>query len=123
MRKLRAQSKEIERKVFTSDVTGYGDEDLEVAILSGIMKDSYILESLKGKGLMSGLFSTRFSRAIYQSILSLREESPELSALDKIVLRNKMRQMNLLDSATQGIIEKIIAEIPPVSIKRFIISN
>ncbi|OQB45699.1 MAG: Replicative DNA helicase [bacterium ADurb.Bin157] len=107
------EQKEIERKVFTSDVTGYGDEDLEVAILSGIMKDSYILESLKGKGLMSGLFSTRFSRAIYQSILSLREESPELSALDKIVLRNKMRQMNLLDSATQGIIEKIIAEIPP----------
>ncbi|MDD3000569.1 MAG: DnaB-like helicase C-terminal domain-containing protein [Candidatus Riflebacteria bacterium] len=107
------EQKEIEKKVFTSDVTGYGDEDLEVAILSGVMKDSYILESLKGKGLMAGLFSTRFSRAIYQSILSLREESPELSALDKIVLRNKMRQMNLLDSGAQTLIDKIIAEIPP----------
>ncbi len=108
-----AAKKELEKVVFDSKVTGYGDEELEVAVLAGIMKDSYILESLKGKGLMSGLFSTRFTRAIYQSILTLREESPEMTGLDKIVLKNKLRQMNLWDSATQANLEKIVSEAPP----------
>jgi len=94
-------------------MTGYGDEELEIAVLAGIMKDSFILDSLKGKGLMSGLFSTRFTRAIYQSILSLREENPELSGLDRIVLKNKLRQLNLWDSSVQAMIEKIVAEPPP----------
>jgi len=107
------EKKELERKVFSSHITGYGDEDLETAILSGIMKDCYILDSLKGKGLISGLFSTRFSRAIYQCILSLREETPELSGLDKIVLKNKLRQMNLWDNSVQAQLEKIVSEAPP----------
>ena len=104
---------EINRQVYSSDVTGYGDEELETAILAGIMKDSFILDTLKGKGLMSGLFSTRFTRAIYQSLLSLREETPELSSLDRIVLKNKLRQLNLWDASVQIQIDKIVAEPPP----------
>lgn len=107
------EKEELEREVFSSHITGYGDDELEIAILAGIMKDCYILDSLKGKGLISGLFSTRFSRAIYQCVLSLREESPELSGLDKIVLKNKLRQMNLWDNSVQAQLEKIVAEPPP----------
>jgi len=103
----------LQNEIFSSNVTGYGDEELEIAILAGIMKDSFVLESLKGKGLISGLFSTRVSRSIYQCILSLREDSPELSGLDKIVLKNKLRQMNLYDAGVQNLIDKIVAEIPP----------
>lgn len=107
------EQEKLHQDVFSSQVTGYGDEDLEIALLSGIMKDAFILESLKGKGLISGLFSTRYSRSIYQSILSLREENPELSGLDKIVLKNKLRQLNLYDATVQALIDRIIAEIPP----------
>ena len=107
------EQQQIQREVYSSDMTGYGDEELEIAVLAGIMKDSFILDSLKGKGLMSGLFSTRFTRAIYQSVLSLREESPELSSLDRIVLKNKLRQLNLWDNSVQAMIEKIVAEPPP----------
>jgi len=103
----------IQSEVYSSDMTGYGDEELEIAVLAGIMKDSFILDNLKGKGLMSGLFSTRFTRAIYQSVLSLREENPELSGLDRIVLKNKLRQLNLWDNSVQVMIEKIVAEPPP----------
>ncbi|PKL50432.1 MAG: hypothetical protein CVV42_02760 [Candidatus Riflebacteria bacterium HGW-Riflebacteria-2] len=110
---LSEEQQQIQREVYSSDMTGYGDEELEIAILAGIMKDSFILDSLKGKGLMSGLFSTRFSRAIYQSVLSLREESPDLSSLDRIVLKNKLRQLNLWDASVQLTIEKIVAEPPP----------
>lgn len=109
------EQKEVEEKVFTSAVTGYGDTDLEISVLAGMMKDSYILDTLKGQGLMSGLFSTRFSRAIYQAILTLREENPELSSLDRIILRNKMRQMNLYDQTVQNIIDKIMDEAPPAA--------
>ncbi|KAF1081519.1 MAG: hypothetical protein GQF41_2325 [Candidatus Rifleibacterium amylolyticum] len=107
------EQQQIQREVYSSDMTGYGDEELEIAVLAGIMKDSFILDSLKGKGLMAGLFSTRFTRAIYQSVLSLREESPELSSLDRIVLKNKLRQLNLWDNSVQAMIEKIVAEPPP----------
>ncbi|MDD3149178.1 MAG: DnaB-like helicase C-terminal domain-containing protein [Candidatus Riflebacteria bacterium] len=107
------EQRKLHQEVFSSQMTGYGDEDLEVAILAGIMKDSFILESLKGKGLISGLFSTRYSRSIFQSILSLREENPELSGLDKIVIKNKLRQLNLYDSSVQAVIDRIIAETPP----------
>ncbi len=107
------EQKEVAEKVFTSDVTGFGDDDLEIAVLAGMMKDSFILDNLKGQGLMSGLFSTRFSRAIYQSVLTLREENPELSSLDKIILRNKMRQMNLYNQSVQDLIDRIMEEPPP----------
>lgn len=105
---------EATKEVFSSDVTGYGDEELEIAILSGIMKDTCILQNLKGKGLISGLFSTRYSRAIFQSTLSLREENPELSSLDKIVIKNKMKQLNLWDATIQSFLDRILNETPPL---------
>ncbi len=100
--------------VYDSDVTGYGDEDLEISILAGIMKDNFILENLKGKGLIAGLFSTRYSRGLYRSIQALREESPDLSSLDKIVLKNKLKQLNLWDSTVQGFLEKVVKEPSPM---------
>lgn len=109
------EQKDVEQRVYSSAVTGFGDTDLEISVLAGMMKDSYILDTLKGQGLMSGLFSTRFSRAIYQAILTLREENPELSSLDRIILRNKMRQMNLYDQTVQNLIDKIMDELPPAA--------
>lgn len=100
-------------ELFSSEETGFGDEELEVILLSGVMKEPFLLETLKGKGLIAGLFSTRYSRGIYQSILLLREENPEQSALDKIVLKNKLRQTNLWDSESQALVDRIIAEAPP----------
>ncbi|MEW6713077.1 MAG: DnaB-like helicase C-terminal domain-containing protein, partial [Candidatus Riflebacteria bacterium] len=100
--------------VYDSKVTGYGDEDLEISILSGIMKDNYILEALKGKGLIPGLFSTRYSRGIFRSVQALREESPDLTGLDKIVLKNKLKQLNLWDSTVQNFLEKVLREPSPM---------
>ncbi len=91
------EEKELRERVFNSPATGFGDEELEVTVLSGIMKDQYVLESLKGKGLMVGLFSNHHTRSIYQAILSLREESSAQSKVDKIILKNKLRQMNIFD--------------------------
>lgn len=104
----------INPEVFDSQVTGYGDEDLEISILAGIMKDNFILESLKGKGLIAGLFSTRYSRGLYRSVQALREESPDLSSLDKIVLKNKLKQLNLWDSTVQAFLDKVIQEPSPM---------
>ncbi|GAB4274050.1 MAG: replicative DNA helicase [Candidatus Rifleibacteriota bacterium] len=101
-------------QVFDSKITGYGDDDLEISLLAGIMKDNFILENLKGKGLTVGLFSTRYSRAIFKSILALREESPDLSSLDRIVLKNKLKQLNLLDTTIQNFLEKVLEELPPM---------
>ena len=108
-----SQAPEEHEQIYSSDVTGYGDEELEISLLAGIMKDSFILSNLKGKGLISGLFSTRHTRAIFESILSLREETPELSGLDRIVLKNKLRQLGLWDASVQTQIDKIVAEPPP----------
>ncbi|MDN5278251.1 MAG: replicative helicase [Clostridiales bacterium] len=107
-------AEETHEETFTSSVTGYGDEDLEISIMSGIMKDTFILENLKGKGLIAGLFSTRYSRAIYRSILALREENPELSSLDKIVIKNKLKQLNLWDKTIQDFLDRVLGETPPM---------
>jgi replicative DNA helicase len=108
------EDQELHKQVFDSEVTGYGDEDLEISILAGLMKDNFILESLKGKGLIAGLFSTRYARAIFRSVRALRDESPNLSALDKIVIKNKLKQLNLWDATTQNFLEKVLNEIPPL---------
>lgn len=107
------EKKDLEQKVFNSAMTGFGDEELEVTMLAGIMKDPYVLETLKGKGLMVGLFSNRHTRSIYQAVLSLREESSSLSDLDKIVLKNKLRQMNFFDEQMQNLLDKIVVCVPP----------
>jgi replicative DNA helicase len=112
--KIETMAEETHEETFTSSVTGYGDEDLEISIMSGIMKDTFILENLKGKGLIAGLFSTRYSRAIYRSILALREENPELSSLDKIVIKNKLKQLNLWDKTIQDFLDRVLGETPPM---------
>ena len=107
------EEKELRERVFNSPATGFGDEELEVTVLSGIMKDQYVLESLKGKGLMVGLFSNHHTRSIYQAILSLREESSAQSKVDKIILKNKLRQMNIFDELSTRLLDKIQEAVPP----------
>ncbi len=107
------EEKELQERVFNSPATGFGDEELEVTVLSGIMKDPYVLEALKGKGLMVGLFSNHHTRSIYQAILSLREESASQSKVDKIILKNKLRQMNIFDDLATKLLDKISEAVPP----------
>lgn len=117
--KMKAESAEeqkaLQERVFNSNATGFGDEELEVTMLSGIMKDPYVLEVLKGKGLMVGLFSNHHTRSTYQAILALREENSSSSSLDKIVLKNKLRQIGVFDEYSQKLIDKIIECVPPSS--------
>ena len=35
----------LRERVFNSPATGFGDEELEVTVLSGVMKDQYVLEA------------------------------------------------------------------------------
>jgi replicative DNA helicase len=107
------EQKELRERVFNSPATGFGDEELEVTVLAGIMKDQYVLESLKGKGLMVGLFSNHHTRSIYQAILALREESSSSSKVDKIILKNKLRQMNIFDDLATRLLDKISECVPP----------
>ena len=107
------EQKELRERVFNSPATGFGDEELEVTVLSGLMKDQYVLETLKGKGLMVGLFSNHHTRSIYQAILSLREESGTSSKVDKIILKNKLRQMNIFDDLASRLLERISENVPP----------
>lgn len=109
------EQKALQQRVFNSKATGFGDEELEVTMLAGIMKDPYVLEVLKGKGLMVGLFSNHHTRSTYQAILGLREESSSSTNLDKIVLKNKLRQMNVFDDYLQSLLDKIVECVPPSS--------
>lgn len=109
------EQKALQQRVFNSKATGFGDEELEVTMLAGIMKDPYVLETLKGKGLMVGLFSNHHTRSTYQAILGLREESSSSTNLDKIVLKNKLRQMNVFDDYLQSLLDKIVECVPPSS--------
>ncbi|MBI3038674.1 hypothetical protein HYY75_06455, partial [bacterium] len=89
--------RKIETAVFTSSVTGLGDEEMECAVLVGILSDSYILESATSKGLIVDLFSSRYSRALCRAILTLREENREGSLIDKIIIKNKLKQIGMFD--------------------------
>ena len=101
------EARKLQERVFNSPATGFGDEELEVTVLAGIMKDQYVLETLKGKGLMVGLFSNHHTRSIFQAILALREESSSSSKVDKIILKNKLRQMNIFDDLATRLLDKI----------------
>ncbi len=107
------EEKELRERVFNSTATGFGDEELEITVLSGIMKDPYVLESLKGKGLTVGLFSNHNTRSIYQAILSLRDESSSSTKVDKIILKNKLRQINAFDDISNRLLDKISDAVPP----------
>lgn len=107
------EARKLQERVFNSPATGFGDEELEVTVLAGIMKDQYVLETLKGKGLMVGLFSNHHTRSIFQAILALREESSSSSKVDKIILKNKLRQMNIFDDLATRLLDKIAETVPP----------
>lgn len=112
-KEIAEEQKALQERVFNSPATGFGDEELEITMLAGIMKDQHVLETLKGRGLTVGLFSNQHTRSTYQAILSLREENPNSSDVDKIVLKNKLRQMNMLDPYLQGLLNKIVIAVPP----------
>lgn len=96
-------------EIFRADVSGYGDEEMEIAVLSAILNDAFILNSALSKGLIADLFSSRNTKAICKAILGLREESKEVSIIDKIVIKNKLRQMGMYDTNVQQLLEKVAA--------------
>lgn len=110
---MKNSSDELQKELFSSEMTGFGDEELEISLLAGLLKDSFILTTLMGKGLMPGLFSTKYSRAIFVGIVNLREENPNLSSVDKIVIKNKLQQKNLWNPSVEDFLNKIIASSAP----------
>ncbi len=96
--------------VFSSQVTGFGDEEMECAVLAGLLNDNYILEAATTKGLVVELFGTKYSRALCKAVLTLREENREGSLIDKIVIKNKLKQMGLFDLPMQNFLNRVIAQ-------------
>ncbi|RCK79823.1 MAG: Replicative DNA helicase [Candidatus Ozemobacter sibiricus] len=96
--------------IFSSQVTGFGDEEMECAVLAGLLNDNYILETATSKGLVIELFSTKYSRAVCKAILALREENREGSLIDKIVIKNKLKQMGLFDLPMQNFLNRVMAQ-------------
>ncbi len=99
--------------VFSSRVTGLGDEEVECSVLSGILNDNFILDSATTKGLIPDLFSSRYSRALARAIFSLREESREGTLIDKIVIKNKLKQQGVFDTPMQSFLNRVIAQPSP----------
>ena len=102
-----------EETVFSSKVFGFGDEEMECLVLSGILNDSYILEQITIKGLIPDLFSNRYSRAMCKAVLGLREESREGSVVDKIVIKNKLKQQGIFDQPMQNFMTRVMAQPVP----------
>ncbi len=96
--------------IFSSQVTGFGDEEMECAVLAGLLNDNYILETASSKGLVIELFSTKYSRAVCKAVLALREENREGSLIDKIVIKNKLKQMGLFDLPMQNFLNRVMAQ-------------
>lgn len=99
--------------VFQSHVTGFGDEEMECAVLAGLLNDHYILEQATSKGLVIELFSTRYSRALAKAVLALREENREGSMIDKIIIKNKLQQQGVFDSPMQNYLNRVLAQPTP----------
>jgi len=95
---------------FSSHVTGFGDEEMECAVLAGLLNDNYILEATTSKGLVVEMFSTKYSRAICKAVLGLREENRAGSLIDKIVIKNKLKQMGLFDLPMQNYLNRVMAQ-------------
>ena len=102
-----------EETVFSSKVFGFGDEEMECSVLSGILNDSYILEQITIKGLIPDLFSNSYSRAMCKAVLGLREESREGSVVDKIVIKNKLKQQGIFDQPMQNFMTRVMAQPVP----------
>ena len=82
---------------------------MECAVLSGVLSDNYSLETALSKGLIPDLFSTRYSRSLCKAILLLREENREGSVIDKIIIKNKLRQQNMFDQPMQNFLNRVAA--------------
>ncbi len=95
--------------VYSSPLTGFGDEEMECSVLAGILADQYTLESSLSKGLMVDLFSTKYSRALAKAVLTLREENREGSVIDKIILKNKLRAQGMYDTPMQNFLNRVAA--------------
>lgn len=108
-----AAKSESANAVFSSKVTGFGDDEMECAVLSGLITDHFILENATSRGLIPELFSTRYSRAISKAILNLREDNRDGSLIDKIILKNKLKQQGLFDVAMQNFLNRVMAQPVP----------
>lgn len=99
--------------VFSTKLTGLGDEEMECSVLAGLLNDSYILEAAVSKGLISDLFSTSYSRAICKAIMVLREENRDGSLIDKIIIKNKLKHQGVFDLPMQNYLNRVIAQPSP----------
>lgn len=99
--------------VFSSKITGLGDEEMECSVLAGLLNDSYILEAAASKGLIADLFSTSYSRAICKAIMALREENRDGSLIDKIIIKNKLKHQGVFDLPMQNYLNRVIAQPSP----------
>ncbi len=102
-----------EKSVFSSQITGYGDEEMECSVLAGLITDHFILENATSHGLIPDLFSTKYSRTICKCILTLREENRDGSLIDKIILKNKLKQQSLFDVPMQNFLNRVMAQPAP----------
>lgn len=108
-----SEKTQIDTGVFSSKITGLGDEEMECAVLAGLLNDSYILDAATSKGLIADLFSTTYSRSLCKAILALREENREGSLIDKIVIKNKLKHQGLFDLPMQNYLNRVIAQPSP----------
>jgi replicative DNA helicase len=100
-------------RAYSSNTTGMGDEEMEISVLSGLLNDHFILQSASTKGLVPDLFSTKYSRAMCKAILGLREENREGTLIDKIVIKNKLKQQGLFDLPMQNFLNRVMAQPSP----------
>ncbi len=110
---LGEEKSERDTSVFSSKITGLGDEEMECSVLAGLLNDSYILEAAASKGLIADLFSTSYSRAICKAIMVLREENRDGSLIDKIIIKNKLKHQGVFDLPMQNYLNRVIAQPSP----------
>ncbi|MBF0498516.1 MAG: AAA family ATPase [Candidatus Riflebacteria bacterium] len=93
--------------------SGFGDEEMECSVLSGLLNDNYILEQATSKGLIVEMFSTRYSRGLCKAIIALREDNRENSLIDKIIIKSKLQQQGAFDGPMQGFLNRVMAQPSP----------
>lgn len=99
--------------VYSSRVTGLGDDEMECAVLTGMISDNFILENATSRGLIPEMFSTKYSRALCKAIIGFREDNRDGSLLDKIILKNKLKHQGLFDMPMQNYLTRIMAQPSP----------
>ncbi|MBF0408049.1 MAG: AAA family ATPase [Candidatus Riflebacteria bacterium] len=99
--------------LYASKTTGFGDEEMETSLLSGLLNDSFILDQATSRGLIPDLFSVKLSRHACKAIFALREENKESSMIDKIVLKNKLKNQGIFDMQMQNYLDRIFSQPVP----------